>query len=448
MNLSRLIPAAIALATIGAAHAQAPDEFRGLATLRVIGSGEGVHRAELPLEAYRHARKDLSDIRVFNGKGEPVPFAFAAPPPAEAPKREAIAVPLFPIRSAPGAAEGDVSLAVKAAKDGTLIALRSRAASPKSARTVAWLADASAMREPYSSVLVDWDRKPGLEVARVNVEVGDDLKSWETVATGTVVSLEHEGRKLSQTRLEMAPRKAKYLRITSRTDGFALTGLQLEIVKAAPEPGMHTLTVGGRTLDKPGEFAYDLQAAVPVARLQLLLPEANAVAPVSFLARDDEKSEWRAVTSATFHRLVRGGEEVRSAPISVAPYAARYWLARVDTKAGVIPSPPRLEARWTPATIVFVTRGEGPFRLAFGHATAKAGALPIATLIPGYERGAETKLNEVAVTDPRERSEVEPFSWAGLWAKVGTQKGLLWAVLVGGVLFLAIMAWRIGKATQ
>ena len=436
IGLGLLVASSVALA-------QAPDEFRGTAVVTVSGN-EGLHRVELPFEAYRLARRGLPDLRFFNGRGEALPFAFAAAAPTEPPAREAVAVPLFPVRSAPGAPEGDVRLDVRAARDGTLIALRPKPTAPAAARTTAWVADASAVKEPIGSVVVEWERKPGTEVARVSLEASEDLKSWQPLASGQVVDLHHDGRALSQPRLEFGAQKVKYLRVSSRTDGFALTGLRVERTRSVPEAPRQLVTVGGAALNEPGRFAYDLQAAVPVDRVQVLLPQTNTVAPVQLYAREDEKSEWRSVTSATFYRLTRGGEELKSEPVVVPSYAARYWRVDIDPKSGLGDAAPRLEARWTPAHVVFASRGEGPYRVAFGHPDTKPAALPVATLIPGYERGAEWKVPAAKVEPVREMASTEP-SWRAIWRGVNGRKVTLWAVLAGGVLLLGFMAWRLNR---
>jgi len=42
-----------------------------------------------------------------------------------------------------------------------------------------------------------------------------DLARWDTVAAGApLLSLQHAGAKLEQRRVEFAPRKTKYLRLT------------------------------------------------------------------------------------------------------------------------------------------------------------------------------------------------------------------------------------------
>jgi hypothetical protein len=403
-----------------------------------VKGGEGLHRVEVPFEVHRAAQVNLGDLRVFNKKGEMLPFAFAGIPAAAEPTREVVPLPLFPILAAPrGATSGDVSLDVRTNADGSLISLRTTPkAAPKPARAVAWVADASAVGKDVQAATFEWEAGPGREIVRVTLEASDDLKAWSALASGSLVRLEQDGRSLVQPRLEFAARKVKYLRVTSSTEGFVLTGLKVESSLAAPAPAVHAVTVGALKGQRPGEYTYDLQAAIPVARVQLILNEANVVAPVQLFSRNGDGA-WRDVGSATFYRLTREGAEVRSKPIDVPPAPARYWMVRIDPKAGAPSEAPRLEAGYRSRQVVFASRGDGPYLLAFGNEQAKPANLPLATLIPGYERDAEYKLPAAQVG--MVGAHAAPVGWRP------DKKTLLWVVLVGGVLVLGFMAWRLSK---
>ena len=410
----RVFVAALAMVFVASAGAESLDDYRASATVVVTAKGEGLHRVQVPFEAHRAARPDLADLRMFNAKGELLPFAFAGSPTKAPEDRVATDVPLFPKRAS------------------------------ANARVVSWVADASAVREPIGAVVVEWKREPGAEISRIALEASDDLREWRSVASGSVASLEEGGRSLSQPRLEFASRPVKYLRVTSSTPGFALTALKVERKQAAAPASLDVVTVGGRRGMKPGEYTYDLQAAVPVSRLQLVFPEANAVAPVEIHARNDD-GPWRQVGSATFYRLTRGGAEVRSPPLEIAPVPARYWMVRIEPKAGAPMDAPRLEAGFRPREVVFAARGEGPYQLAFGRDEAKRADLPISTLIPKYERDAEYQLPKAQVVAVGANAPPEGFSLSRMVTGERGRKLLLWVVLVGGVVVLGFMAWRLNR---
>ena len=63
------------LASIPSPSGSSPQDFAY--RMRVVGTADAAaYRVALPLALYRKiAHADLADLRVFNGNGEPVPFA-------------------------------------------------------------------------------------------------------------------------------------------------------------------------------------------------------------------------------------------------------------------------------------------------------------------------------------------------------------------------------------
>ena len=107
-----------------------------------------------------------------------------------------------------------------------------------------------------------------------------------------------------------------------------------------------------------------------------------------------------------------------------------------------------LQAGHLPRHLVFVARGAEPFVIAYGKrsragekAMPVAAALPLGSLMPDYRPGVEWSLPAVragaAVT--HNPAAVE----SGFTDRVEPRKLVLWAMLLGAVLVLALMAWRL-----
>ena len=443
------------------AWAESPDDFRYVIPLRTHNA-EGLHRVEVPLAVYQGAaRADLGDVRVFNARGEKVPFAFAGDARREVQQPAPITLPFFPLyqqsvvqgASSLSTSVPNIDLQIKQQADGTLISLRSTGGkvtpdAPQQ-KIQAYLVDASRNKEPLRALQLDWEARAG-QIAKLHVEASDDLKSWQTLAAGApLLNLEFGGERLVQKRVEFAPTNKKYLRLTWDRDAFQLKSLLAEIPEAQVQPGYGVLKIDALAGERSGEYVFDLGARPPVERLQLTLPQQNTVAPVRIFSRDAPKSEWRMVTSATVYRLTREGVEVVSPALFIAPHTDRYWMMRVDQKGGGLGSGmPQLEAGWMPRQIIFVARGEGPYSLAYGKAGAQPADFAVSNLLPGYKPYTEyaLPLAQIEMQSATTKAAGERGAMSFDWVRDADGKRVtLWAVLLFGVALLAWMAWRLTR---
>ena len=441
----------IALAALAAAlnaSAEAPSDFRSTAPV-TVSSAEALHRLTLPFEAYRDARRDLGDLRIFNARGDALPIAFAGDAPATREASPAVGLPIFPVSAAaPGRDQsfGDLNVVVRSNSDGTLVSVQGRARGVAAPRPVAWLLDASQVQKPVRALVVEWDVLPGTQIARITVEASDDLKAWRTLASrAPVVRLEQSGQELVQPRVELGSQRVKYLRITAEPAAFRLRAVQAEpeeVVRPAPRLSR---TVAASPGTQPGEYLFDLGAGVPVEALRVVLPAVNSVAPFTVASRESEKGAWQAVVSATFYRLIRDGAEIQSPAVETGPRRARYWSIRLDPRSPPIGDvSPTLEVQWRPAQLVFVARGDRPYRLAFGNSQARAAVLSVTELIPGYEPRAELKLPEAKVGEVS-TTDAGGGAWRRLVDDANPRKVVLWSVLLAAVLALGWMASRLRR---
>jgi hypothetical protein len=201
-------------------------------------------------------------------------------------------------------------------------------------------------------------------------------------------------------------------------------------------------TVQSAKRGEQGEIIYDLGALLPVESLRPVFAERNSVAAFEIAVQEKPESPWRSVSAATFHRLDRGGVELVSPPHEIGRRPARHWRLKPTVK-GAVPAtqPPLLEVHGRPAEIVFVTKGDGPFYLEFGDPEARPAAMPIASLIPNYERQAERNIQLAAVGSV----EVvrEDTAWQRYLGETSPRRVVLWAVLVLAVAVLGFIAWRL-----
>ncbi len=424
------------------------EQFARKMPLTVTGN-DGLYQVKLPLAVYKGAAfADLRDLRVFNGQGERVPMAFLPELPRETVSRSSVKLPIFPLFNVTTSTVQDgIDMQIRRNADGTLVTWRTgKEARQTERKLVAYLVDASRLTQSLRSLDFDW--KPGADTHQADLvlEGSDDLRNWRWLGSGTLVSLEFAGEQLSQRHIDIAPTRARYLRLTWTRGDLDLHGLEAETVATSKVSHTEISEMPATPGEKAGEYQFDVGAGLPVERARMLLPATNTLAPTQLLTRTVSTAAWRPLTSATFYRLNLEGRELVSPPTAVRIPGDRFWLARVDQRSGGIGKElPKLEVTWSPGRIAFVARGQGPFSLAYGNPQARAGSLDAAVLIPGYQPGADVSLPQAntgaeiasnAVAPPAEEERIDPAA---------RKRYMLWGLLVLGVAVMGWMAMRLGR---
>jgi len=445
------------LRAAGAACAESPSSFAYGIPIRAEG-GEALYRLELPRAVYQGVvRPDLGDVRVFNGAGEVVPHAFRPRVRTETQKRDPVRLPVFPLYGDdPGQLDG-LSLRVERSASGTIVQLDQRARTPASKKLLAYLVDATALKDPMNALQFGV-RGGASYAASVQVEASDDLSRWRTLVAGApLVSLQHDGARLEQWRVEFGSARSRYLRIgwSAMPAGTSLGALWAELGDERVEASRQWEAVTGSAVaGKAGDYAFDTQGVFPADRVRLELPQANTVVQVQLFSRSRTDREWRTVTRATVYRLRRDGVEITSPDLSIGEDPERYWLLRVDQRGGGLGSgDPKLLFGWIAHEIVWVARGNPPFTLAYGSRDAKPSAYAIEAIVPGYrgdaDLGAKTASAGGNASMPAKAVAGEsPAPLGGsnaLEERIDVKRWLLWGSLLAGVALLGWMAWRLSK---
>ena len=480
-----LAMALIALLALMTVHGNAADNTkrtdvlsdyanqRTIATTQVTAAAptQGLIRLPLPLDVYRGvAHGDLRDIRIFNAKGERVPFALTTEPDRNVEARTTSLLPFFPISEDAGNQTGNTQLTVRLHTDGTLISLNTSppAAGAIAARkTTGYLVDASHLKKPINALNFAWVKNVNAETGRVTIETSADLKNWRTVVRDApLIDLAFNGEQLSQKTVAfvspVTTPAEKYLRLTWAREAFTLTGLEVESVANKSERTTQSTSVVGVAGKNAGQYTFDVAARLPIEQVRLLLPDANTLAPTQLAIKTSRlehkpggKMEsvvaWQPVAGATFYRLNRDGIELVSPPLAINAAnvrGAKDWQATIDARGGGIGGGmPTLEVTWQPQQIVFATRGDAPFTLAFGRVDAVPANFLINDLMPGYTARAEFTLPLVGLQSVSDAPLVAPPA-AKTSSDTDWKKMALWAALIVGVALMAWMAVRLGRDVE
>ncbi len=432
--------------------ANVPQDFAFAVPVELHGEG-ALYEVAIPASIYQGAlQPDLADIRVFNNAGEPVAFAFEPLPQKQATRSLPVTLPSFPLYAGRDRDVSDVQLRVDRSRTGTILSVRSetRAHDPKRTLT-AVLIDASALREPYAALELDWPQKSASFAANVRLDASDDLRTWSTLAArAPLLRAEYGGRRLEQRTIEFQPQTAKYLRVTwlgshsadtAPDEPVAFTQVTARTADRMVESTRNWREVAATKDERAGDYLFDLSGQFPVDRVRIVLPEDNTVAPIQLLSRNDANQIWRARSTTVVYRLSRNGQQITSPDVAVPTTSDRYWLLRVDpNNGGIGTGTPRLEAGWLPRKIAFAARGRGPFQIAYGSNVAASAALPIETVVPGWRSDQQIVLAK-AETLPERLLGGE----AVLQRRPDYKVWSLWTALVLGVALLAWMAWGLTR---
>ncbi len=413
------------------------------------------HGVTLPLSVLAQTRHaDLSDIRVLNARGEPVPHAWVDEPAPTSTEEQRHAVPFF---QAPAAA----SATTASQQGGWIIDLRK----VNGALTELRLGVPAATHGVYGFA----------------IEASDDLQRWHTVnSAAQLLSLQHQGSTLEHTSFELFGLRTSYLRLRPHAGSPLppLSGAQVRsVTHRQPAPPLQWSEPIAPTRCTARYCDYAVPRHLPLERMAWELTAANTLAPVDVLVqyeagvatasphrphqhrlRDhlrgvrhkdaparDTASTWSPLlrTTAYWLRLPEG--EVRSPALRLD--AGAVTQLRVQPVGGMVQlgsQPPAIRVGAPAARLVFLAREPAPYRLAWGGEAGAATAL--AQLMPTRKAGDPLPVDTATVVLAAMAAPAAPAASTGPAASAPaapspSRKFWLWGVLLAAVAVMGVMAW-------
>lgn len=378
--------------------------------------------------------------------------------------------------------------------------------------------------------------------AQVWLEASDDLRDWRPLGMADLQWLAAtDGAILACDTLAFEPAQFRYARLTWRGGTPAIfAGISaLTFNQRQSAPALDHAVLAPQPGRMPGDLVYKAGIGIPAERagMQFATPNAvyaamlgsyrDAVPPVASAAplppyqrrhhhlRDhlhrhqmyrhdvhragsdtapvepqEPQDPFVPVASATFYDITQDGRRRRSGGLPLPATQLAQWVVRPyspQSAAMPLSQAPKLELSWTPATLLFLANGNGPYTLAFGRAGATSMEHDIGHIAPGYtekelravpkaEAGdarqtvaavlgvpgvtaamagnapapvpagpaggaaGNTTVAEAASVMLPSRTAVPPGRWDSR-----TDQGLLWGVLLAGVGALAYLTVRLLK---
>ena len=446
--MGKLILSGLAVWVMGSAACaqEGPADFATQVPLAVSGNGPW-YRLELPLAVQLSAHQaDLSDVRVFNAAGEPQAYSLSRQVSPRTESRNVTEVKWFPLYAA-DTQQALPGVVMKSTAEGTLLEVRP--SSVKSQQVLrGWVLDASAIKAPLQQMTLDWSHEQdGFQ--RFSIEASDDLQHWQAWGDGQVARLSFADERVEQHDVSLPGQSARYLRLVWQGQGAPLlTSAKLASATrtSLPMPLVWSQPLAGARL-KAGEYSWQLPSGLNIERLRIELKQPNTLAPVTLSGRRDSKQAWQPLSNGLLYRLTQNGQDVVQDELQLPGQAVSELKLQVDERGGglgVEALALRFAVRAT--QLVFLARGEPPFTLALGNASAKAASLPLSTLIPDYSAERLKELGQARVEGEvaANLSVAAAAKDAGPdWKKLG-----LWAVLLLGVAVLGAMAYSLLRKPQ
>ncbi|MDR0274353.1 MAG: DUF3999 domain-containing protein [Burkholderiaceae bacterium] len=441
-----------------AAPADTPANYAARWPLQLPGDASVV-RLPLPAGVLTQVQTaDLRDLRVFNASGLPVPLAldrFGPGALAVAAASAPISLPVLPILAEPQAttAPGGMALRIEDGPAGRTVRLDmpEPAASAPGAQTGGALAGALVDTREQKAALQAIELNAGWPAARpftFRLDTSADLRQWQPLG-GVTVYRGEDGAVTAPAHLDThgASLQARYLRIT--WDAAAPGTVQLRQVRllpapagpAAPERVAVPLTLPEDKTRDPRVLEWRLPFATPVAALDIRAVEPATLVPVRVLARQQREQPWTPLARHVVFSLAQNGQTQRSPALELGQAAWREWRMEAGPASPGFTAPPQITALLAPVQLVFVASGAPPFTLAAGRFDAADTRLPLASLLPGYEPGAQAKLPAATLAAASATPNAVPTTTPGHQRDL--QQWTLWAVLLAGVLALGGMAWAL-----
>ena len=450
---TRAAKAALAVALAGActlgsgpvlSQAAAPkaEEFSWRAPLDVAAA-TGWARVSLPADALlRLQSNDARDVRVFNGSGEAVAFAFVSTPQAVATEKR---TPSYTGHALFSASEGTRPArgSVRVKMDGTGSSSKSvwvqfdtPSTSGGSARPgavtplAAGLFDTRREKQPIKALVLE-ATMPANTPVQITAATSSDLAQWTPLAlNGRLFHFEGAGDMDNQVLELDAPLslEGRYLRLGWEGQAGVIVTSIAGIVAPTSAPVRTTAPLPDAKNAGPNAVEWALSFATPIRSLALTTTQANSLVPVRVLGRSDTSQPWRMLAQTVVYRLPSAsGSDNTNPPVALnaslgassAGYGAPVRWLRVESTHGLALDASALKAaiEVAPVQLVFLASGGPPFTLA-------------ATLPPNIDSLPEARPGVATMTAQAGPAESK-------------RKLLLWGVLGGGVLVLAGVAWAL-----
>ncbi len=443
--------------TLLATPATAEESFSTHRALVLEGEGPW-YQVDLPATLRLASRRgDFADIRVFDAQGQAMPFSLLRPQTEYKISEQRHEVAIFPLYSeSPSDDDPAPTVRLESNARGTLIEVipASGETEPQAGVRRGWLLDTSALEGDMVGMSLDWvAAEDSAPFQRFAIEGSDDLQQWRRLGNGQAVRMTFNGAEIDQRDVRLPRLSSRYLRLIWQEPSQAPLLQRVSVVEnrtLSKSPSLSWTSPLSAERSPEGDYRLQLPRSMPLERMRVELPQINTLAPLKvsggYLDRKG-REVWSPLGEALVYRLSLNGHEAEQNEIPLSPRA--FDLFRIRASGGGLDMQRlKIKLGLAPMQLVFLARGEGPYRLSLGNPEAGSADLPIKTLMPPIEGvtpvAAMARLGEAMATVP----PAETMTDSGGRAAWSWKNFLLWGVLFVGVILLVFMTAHILRTSK
>lgn len=451
--LNVIVMAALWLPVVGFAEetaADAPQDYAWGMHLENEGASP-FWQIALPTQVYEQTVwPDLRDVRVFNSKGEAVPFALTPQrQPQSAPKP--VALKVFPLDIKHVKQEGQNSLTVKM-PGGAEVHLAGDDVTRISQSFLMTLPDGLKTPLPVAQLRLNWPKPAQNWQAKVDLYYSEDLKSWYRLAEDSpLMDLTSGNDQLKLNTLSssvtLSEENYRYLLMTVSDAPQPLTLQSVEALAPADDfSNAYVYLTAHKESGTASEAVFSWANPQPLAGLVITAGNESPVLPVEIDYRQRADGDWQPLAKTVLYRI----NEAQSDPTMLnGEQVQAIRVKGINASWG--DTPPEVQGLRASQALVFIPQGTGPFILAWGNKAAKPRAMALDMVIPEKLRGqytldtlpVATEADTVTLGGEARLTAVDPAERRSQWMTL-----LIWGVLVIGVLALLGVAYRLWREVK
>jgi hypothetical protein len=416
---------------------------------------QAVHGFSLPEQVLRTLTdRDLGDLCVFDAQGVRRPHAIRV-------AREALTalvdepVPFFPLEAPAEHTADGVEVRVERDPGGNITRAFSKSIVERDARLGGYLVDTHALKDPIMGLTLSI-RSSHDYTLELQIEAGDDLKSFRSDSTATLAHLEHDGRTLDRDYVELSGEvHAQFLRLSfprSASSDLRIEKVQARVLRPTQASARRFVELTRRVL-APGEqvtrqdpsragqsFEYLISGVFTFDRYRVVLPASTPLIEASLLSGPSAAGPFRELDRGLFRE-----SEQASAERELMPNDHNFFELRVSDKGGgVREGEPKLHMGYLPPQLLFASNDSATYLLAYGSATARC-----RRFAEGELTVADVPTPEVSLSDSVRALRTRTLGGAAMLDKPEPPRPwrvyVLWGVLLLAVGALFVAARRLLK---